>query len=117
MSSRCERLCPEVSSGTMAAAPAHYGILRSMATETAGNPIITHGDDDEWVAATLTRIDANITELRAILNHQDGLIHEIHQALAPLRDHPEAVAKGLSLLDPGAGVRSFITGRKHKREV
>ena len=33
-------------------------------------------------------------------------------ALLELRDHPEAVAKGLSLLDPGASVRKFLTGRK-----
>ena len=89
------------------------------ATETSGNPIITHGDDDEWVAATLTRIDANIAALGKQLDHLDEFVHVIDQtcgnisrALQPLIDHPEAVAKGLSLLDPGSGVRKFLSGRK-----
>jgi len=81
-------------------------------TETAGNPIITHGDDDEWVAATLTRIDVALAGMDKRLEHLDDLAHRIDQALQPLRDHPEAVAKGLSLLDPGSGVRKFISGRK-----
>ena len=89
------------------------------ATETSGNPVITHGDDDEWVAATLTRIDANIAGLANQIEHIDCNIHGLQQTLdavvqtlAPLRDHPEAIAKGLSLLDPGAGVRKFITGKR-----
>jgi hypothetical protein len=91
-------------------------------TETAGNPVITHGDDDEWVAATLTRIDANLAVLANQLDHVDANVHGLQQTLdavvsilKPISDHPEAVAKGLSLLDPGAGVRKFITGRKDKQ--
>jgi hypothetical protein len=89
------------------------------ATETAGNPTITHGDDDEWIAQTLTRIDANIAGLANQIEHIDINIHGLQQTLdavmqtlAPLRDHPEAVAKGLSLLDPGSGMRKFLSGRK-----
>ena len=82
------------------------------ATETSGNPIITHGDDDEWVAATLTRIDATLHAITEVLGHHDDILHRIDQALQPLIDHPEAVAKGLSLLDPGSGVRKFLSGRK-----
>jgi hypothetical protein len=81
-------------------------------TKTNSNPNITHGDDDEWVAATITRIDANITELRALLAHQDGLIHEIHQALAPFRDHPDALSKAIGMLD--RGVPAWMGGRKRK---
>jgi hypothetical protein len=88
-------------------------------TETSGNPVLTHGDDDEWSAEVLTRIDANIAGLVNQIEHIDINIHGLQQTLdavmqtlAPLRDHPEAVAKGLSLLDPGSGVRKFITGRK-----
>jgi hypothetical protein len=82
------------------------------ATETNGNPSITHGDDDQWIADTITRIDANIAAIDTRLEHLDEYIHRIDQALQPLRDHPEAVAKGLSLLDPGAGVRKFLSGKK-----
>jgi hypothetical protein len=84
-------------------------------TETSGDPTITHGDDDEWIAATLTRIDAALAAVDKRLDHLDDLAHRIDQALQPLRDHPEAVAKGLSLLDPGAGVRKFMTGRSNKK--
>lgn len=89
------------------------------ATETSGNPSITHGDDDEWIAETLTRIDANLAALTNQLDHVDINIHGLQQTLdgvlqvlKPLRDHPEAVAKGLSLLDPGGGVRKFLGSRK-----
>ena len=82
------------------------------ATETSGNPIITHGDDDEWSAEVLTRIDATLHAITEVLGHHDDILHRIDQALQPLRDHPEAVAKGLSLLDPGSGVRKFLSGRK-----
>ena len=82
------------------------------ATETNSDPTFTHGDDDAWIAATLTRIDTNINAVNKVLEHHDELLHRIDQALQPLRDHPEAVAKGLALLDPGAGVRKFLTGRK-----
>ena len=82
------------------------------ATETNSDPTFTHGDDDAWVAATLTRIDAALVGIDTRLGHQDDLLHRIDQALQPLRDHPEAVAKGLSLLDPGSGVRKFLSGRK-----
>jgi hypothetical protein len=80
-------------------------------TKTSGNPSITHGDDDEWMAATLTRIDANIAGLDKRLDHLDDIVHRIDQALQPLRDHPEAVARGLSMLDPGAGVRKLLGGK------
>jgi hypothetical protein len=82
------------------------------ATETNSDPTFTHGDDDAWVAATLTRIDANIAGLDMRMDHLNDILNRIDQALQPLRDHPEAVAKGLSLLDPGASVRKFMTGRK-----
>jgi hypothetical protein len=77
-------------------------------TETNGKPNITHGDDDEWVAQTITRIDATLALINGKLDHLDELCHRIDQALQPLRDHPEAVAKGLSLLDPGASVRKLL---------
>jgi hypothetical protein len=83
-----------------------------MTAETNSNPPVAHGDDDEWIAEILTRLDANVDALSKILGHHDELLHRIDQALQPLRDHPEAVAKGLSLLDPGASVRKFMTGRK-----
>ena len=82
------------------------------ATETNSDPTFTHGDDDAWIVATLTRIDANIAGLDMRMDHLDDILCRIDLALAPLRDHPEAVAKGLSLLDPGASVRKFMTGRK-----
>jgi hypothetical protein len=82
------------------------------ATETNSDPTFTHGDDDAWVAATLTRIDAALAGIDTRLQHLDELAHRIDQALQPLRDHPEAVAKGLSLLDPGASARNFMFGRK-----
>ena len=82
------------------------------ATETNSDPTFTHGDDDAWVAATLTRIDANIAGLDMRMDHLNDILNRIDQALQPLRDHPEAVAKGLSLLDPGASVRNFMFGRK-----
>jgi|HubBroStandDraft_2_1064218.scaffolds.fasta_scaffold02398_7 hypothetical protein len=88
-------------------------------TETAGNPVITEGDEptdhEVWVTATLRRLDANVNAVEHRLGHLDDILHRVDQALQPLRDHPEAVAKGLSLLDPGAGVRKFITGRKGKQ--
>jgi hypothetical protein len=87
------------------------------ATETNGNPVITHGDDDEWVAATLTRIDATLAGVDRRLEHLDDIAHRIDQALQPLRDHPEAVAKGLSLLDPGAGVRKFLGAKPRGKKV
>ncbi len=87
------------------------------ATETNGNPVITHGDDDQWVADTITRIDASIAAIDARLEHLDEYIHRIDQALQPLRDHPEAVAKGLSLLDPGAGVRKFLGAKPRGKKV
>jgi hypothetical protein len=83
-------------------------------TETSGNPTVTHGDDDAWIAATITRIDANLAAIDKRLDHLDDLLHRIDQALSPLRDHPEAVAKGLSLLDPGAGVRKHFGKGKPK---
>jgi hypothetical protein len=85
-------------------------------TKTSGEPVITHGDDDEWIAQTITRIDATLAGIDKRIGHLDDIIHEIHQALQPLRDHPEAVAKGLSLLDPGAGVRKFLSGKPRKEK-
>lgn len=89
------------------------------ATETNSDPTFTHGDDDAWIAETITRIDANLIQLTNQAEHMDINIHGLQQTLdailevlQPLRDHPEAVAKGLSLLDPGASVRKFMTGRK-----
>jgi hypothetical protein len=82
------------------------------ATETNSNTALTDSDHEVWVTETLRRIDANINALDHRLDHLDDVLGRIDQALAPLRDHPEAVAKGLSLLDPGASVRKFMTGRK-----
>ena len=82
------------------------------ATETNSNTVLTDSDHEVWVTDTLRRIDANINALDQRLDHLDDVLCRIDQALAPLRDHPEAVAKGLSLLDPGASVRKFMTGRK-----
>jgi hypothetical protein len=89
------------------------------ATETNSNTVLTDSkpidheiDHEVWVTDTLRRIDANINALDHRLDHLDDVLHRIDQALQPLRDHPEAVAKGVALLDPGAGVRKFLTGRK-----
>jgi hypothetical protein len=84
-------------------------------TKTSGNPSITHGDDDEWIAGTITRIDAAIAGVDTRLEHLDEYIHRIDQALQPLRDHPEAISRGLSMLDPGKGVRAFL-GKKEKKD-
>ena len=83
-------------------------------TETSGNHRITDGDDDE---GRLARIEGHLAALQAQADHIDAGIHDLQRrageilaALRPLTDHPEAVAKGLSLLDPGAGVRRFLPG-------
>jgi hypothetical protein len=83
-------------------------------TETSGNEIVTEGDLEDWLRATIGRIDGALAAVDVKIDHLDSLIHEIHQALSPLRDHPEAVAKGLSLLDPGAGVRKYFGKGKPK---
>jgi hypothetical protein len=90
-------------------------------TETSGDPVITHGDDDEWVAAAITRIEGHLAALQSQADHIDAGVHDLQRqgaeilaVLQPLRDHPEAVAKGLSLLDPGAGVRKFLGSRHPK---
>jgi len=83
------------------------------ATETNSNPHLTHGDDDEWVANTITRIDATLAGLGKQLDHLDGLVHEIHQALQPLRDHPDTIARGLRMLD-SKHLPAWMTGAKRK---
>jgi hypothetical protein len=80
--------------------------------ETSGNPPVTEGELEDWLRESIGRIDGILAAFDVKIDHQDTLIHEIHQALQPLRDHPEAVAKGISLLDPGAGVRKFLGGKK-----
>jgi hypothetical protein len=82
--------------------------------ETSGNPPVTEGELEDWLRESIGRIDGALAAHDVKIDHLDALIHEIHQALQPLRDHPEAVAKGLSLLDPGAGVRKFL-GAKGKK--
>jgi hypothetical protein len=84
-------------------------------TETSGNPPVTEGELEDWLRATIGRIDGNIAAIDKRLEHLDEYIHRIDNAIQPLRDHPEAVAKGLSLLDPGAGVRKFL-GAKGKKD-
>lgn len=81
-------------------------------TKTSGNPEITHGDDDEWVAATLTRIDSALAGLEARLDHQDSLVHEIRQAVQPLIDHPEALGRAVKMLD--RELPAWMGGRKRK---
>ena len=71
-------------------------------TETSGNPTVTDSD----LTARVDHLDEGIHEIQRIL-------HEILTILQPLRDHPEAVAKGLALLDPGAMTRKFL-GKKTK---
>jgi hypothetical protein len=83
-------------------------------TETSGNPEVTEGDLEDWLRETVGRIDGALATHGVQIDHLDSLLHEIHQALQPLRDHPEAVAKGLSLLDPGAGVRKYFGKGKPK---
>jgi hypothetical protein len=83
-------------------------------TETSGNPEVTEGDLEDWLRESIGRIDGILASFDIKIDHQDQLLHEIHQALSPLRDHPEAVAKGLSLLDPGAGVRKYFGKGKPK---
>jgi hypothetical protein len=84
-------------------------------TKTIGNPPVTEGELEDWLRETIGRIDGALSAIDVKIDHLDGLIHEIHQGLQPLRDHPEAVAKGLTLLDPGAMTRKFLgSGRPRK---
>jgi hypothetical protein len=86
-------------------------------TKTSGNPPVTEGELEDWLRETIGRIDGSINAIDKRLDHLDEYIHRIDNSLQPLRDHPEAVAKGLSLLDPGAMTRKFITGRKTGKKV
>jgi hypothetical protein len=87
------------------------------ATETNSNPPLTQSEHEEWVTETLRRIDANINRAEAALDnrldHLDGLVHEIHQALQPLRDHPDTITRGLRMLD-SKHLPAWMTGAKRK---
>lgn len=49
-------------------------------------------------------------ELRKRLDHIDEMLHDITRFID---DHRPALARGLSLMDPGARLRGLIPGRKH----
>jgi ABC-type transporter Mla subunit MlaD len=58
------------------------------------------------------------TELRGRLDHIDDNLHAIMRQLADLQafidEHRPALARGLSLMDPGAKLRDMMgKGRKH----
>jgi hypothetical protein len=59
----------------------------------------------------ITPLTQRLDTMQAELDHIDEQVHEIHQFIA---DHKPALAKALSLLDPGKGVRSFLAGTKRK---
>lgn len=88
-------------------------------TETSGNHGETMGDAE--FAAEITRIlgaafSTDAAELLRIfgrkLDHLDEQLHEIRRTLQPISDHPEAVARGLGMLDPGSGIRKYLPGGK-----
>ena len=53
-------------------------------------------------------LDAQAVQAKQ-LDHLDGMLHEVHQFIA---EHKPALAKALSLLDPGQSVRKYWKARK-----
>jgi hypothetical protein len=55
-------------------------------------------------------------ELVKRLDHLDEIAHRTEQKLdeilAFITEHRPALARGLSLMDPGAKLRGFVTGKK-----
>ena len=60
--------------------------------------------DDDW------------SDLRKRLDHIDDILHRIDQRTAAIEDfideHRPALARGLSLMDPGAGIRKILGGKR-----
>jgi hypothetical protein len=96
-----------------------------MATpETSSNPVLTQSEHEEWVTATLIRIDRHLnaieTALEKRIDHLDELLHgidqtitEVRATLKPLADHPDTIARGLRMLD-GKHLPAWMTGTKRK---
>jgi hypothetical protein len=58
------------------------------------------------------------TELIRRLDHLDEIAHRTQQQVSEIlefiSEHKPALARGLSLMDPGAGLRKLITGKGAK---
>jgi hypothetical protein len=52
------------------------------------------------------------SELLARLDHLDGMIHEIHQAVTELAPLLPLVPRALALLDPAAAMRKHLKPRR-----
>jgi ABC-type transporter Mla subunit MlaD len=86
--------------------------------KTLTEPSETLGNQTEYYAVMerlrsiqnyLTQVlDAQAVQAKQ-LDHLDGMLHEVHQFIA---EHKPALAKALSLLDPGQSVRKYWKARK-----
>jgi len=60
--------------------------------------------DDDWA------------DMRKRVDHLDDVVHRIEQHTAAILDfideHRPALARGLSLMDPGAGIRKILGGKR-----
>jgi hypothetical protein len=60
------------------------------------------------------------SELVKRLDHLDVQMHELHQKIdgiaAFIDEHRPALARGLSLMDPGAKLRDMLAGKKRARD-
>jgi len=61
----------------------------------------------DMIVKQLDHLDTMLHELAQTVSLQGTQLGEIH---AFIQEHRPALAKALSLLDPGKGVRSFLTG-------
>jgi hypothetical protein len=80
--------------------------------ETTGNDTETWSNDQDFLAAALQSVADRLAALEGQLIHIDSEVHEVTRFIA---EHRPALARALSLMDPGAGVRRFMTGKR--REV
>ena len=68
---------------------------------------------DETLTARLDHLDAMLHEHGQKL---DTLLAHLETATAFIEEHKGALAKGMSLLDPGAKMRDFLKGRHHGKD-